>query len=59
MKYEEKIKFTVLLFWAPSTNSLVESEKVQTQCRHSKTRSHSHLHCRRAGWQMLPLPGRI
>ncbi len=45
MKYEEKIKFAVLLFWAPSTNSLAESQKVQTQRRHNKTRSHSHLHC--------------
>ena len=39
MKYEEKIKFAVLLFRARSTNSLAESQKVQTQRRHSKTRS--------------------
>ncbi|MEG4963501.1 MULTISPECIES: hypothetical protein [unclassified Microcoleus] len=43
MKYEEKIKFAVLLFWAPSTNSLAESQKVQTQRRHSMTRTD--LHC--------------
>jgi hypothetical protein len=37
MKYEEKIKFSVLLFRARSTNSLAESQKVQTQRRHSMT----------------------
>src|SRR4028119_1221872 len=39
MKYEEKIKFAVLLFRARSTNSLAESQKVQTQRRHSMTRA--------------------
>lgn len=43
MKYEEKIKFAVLLFRARSTNSLAESQKVQTQRRHSMTRTD--LHC--------------
>jgi hypothetical protein len=39
MKYEEKIKFALLLFRARSTNSLAESQKVQTQRRHSMTRT--------------------
>ena len=43
MKYEEKIKFAVLLVSARSTNSLAESQKVQTQRRHSMTRTD--LHC--------------
>jgi hypothetical protein len=43
MKYEEKIKFALLLFRARSTNSLAESQKVQTQRRHSMTRND--LHC--------------
>lgn len=43
MKYEEKIKVAVLLFRARSTNSLAESQKVQTQRRHSMRRTD--LHC--------------
>ena len=54
MKYEEKIKFAVLLFWARSTNSLAESQKVQTQRRHSMTRTD--LHCwHRSGGARAPL----
>ena len=43
MKYEEKIKFALLLFRVPSTSSLAKSQKVQTQRRHSMTRTD--LHC--------------
>ncbi|MEG4486565.1 hypothetical protein [Microcoleus sp. D2_18a_B4] len=34
MKYEEKIKFAVLLFRGRSTNSFAESPGVQSQRRH-------------------------
>lgn len=54
MKYEEKIKFAVLLFRARSTNSLAELPKVQTQRRHSMTRTD--LHCwHRSGGARSPL----
>ena len=54
MKYEEKIKFAVLLFRARSTNSLPEWQKVQTQRRHSMTRTD--LHCwHRSGGGRSPL----
>jgi len=43
MKYEEKIKFAVLLFRVRGTHSLAESQKLQTQRRHSMTRTD--LHC--------------
>jgi hypothetical protein len=36
MKYEDQIKFGVLLFRSPSSNSLAESQKVQTQRRHPR-----------------------
>lgn len=54
MKYEEKIKFAVLLLRARSTNSLAEPPKMQTQRRHSMTRTD--LHCwYRSGGARAPL----
>ena len=55
MKYEEKIKFAVLLFRARSTNSLAESQKVQTQRRHSMTRTDLHCWHRSGGGRALYL----
>ena len=49
MKYEEKIKFAVLLFRTRSSNSLPESQKVQTQRRHSMTRTDWHCWHRSGG----------
>jgi hypothetical protein len=55
MKYEEKIKFALLLFWARSTNSLAESQKVQTQRRHSMARNDLHCWYRSGGGRSLYL----
>jgi hypothetical protein len=55
MKYEEKIKFALLLFRARSTNSLAESPKVQTQRRHSMTRTDLHCWHRSGGARSLYL----
>ena len=55
MKYEDKIKFVVLLFRARSTNSLAESQKVQTQRRHGMTRADLHCWHRSGGARALYL----
>ena len=55
MKYEEKIKFALLLFRARSTNSLAESQKVQTQRRHTMTRTDLHCWHRSGGGRSLYL----
>jgi len=58
MKYEEKIKFAVLLFRTRSTSSLAKSQKVQTQRRHSMTRTDLHCWHRSGGGRSL-IPARI
>ena len=55
MKYEEKIKFAVLLFRTRSTSSLAKSQKVQTQRRHSMTRTDLHCWYRSGGGRSLYL----